>query len=155
MQGGHGCYDKTTFSMYEETTRVPLLLSWPGRIPAGKAVRTHAGSCDIRPTILDYVGLKPQGAVHGASLRRYVEGAEDLERPAFCERERGARHFQRMIRTHEWKYVYASDGASQLYDLEKDPGETRNLIKETGTPRAELHGRLARWMRETGDIHRL
>jgi arylsulfatase A-like enzyme len=69
MQGGHGCYDKTTFSMYEETTRVPLVLRWPGRIPAGKAVLTHAGSCDVRPTILDYTGLKPAGTVHGASLR--------------------------------------------------------------------------------------
>jgi arylsulfatase A-like enzyme len=84
-----------------------------------------------------------------------MEGAEDLARPAFCERERGARHFQRLIRTQEWKYVYASDGASQLYNLEKDPGETQNLIKQSGTPRAELHARLGRWMSETADNRRL
>ncbi len=155
MQGGHGCYDKTTYSMYEETTRVPLVLRWPGRIPAGKAVRTHAGSCDIRPTILDYLGLKPPEKAHGTSLRRYIEGGEDLDRPAFCERERGAKNFQRLIRTHEWKYVYASDGASQLYNLKKDPGETRNLVREPGTPKAELHARLAQWMSETGDRRRM
>ncbi len=56
MQGGHGCYDRSTFSMYEETTRVPLLIRWPGHAPADKVIRTQAASCDISPTILDYLG---------------------------------------------------------------------------------------------------
>ncbi len=157
MQGGHGCYDKTTFSMYEETTRVPLLVRWPGRTPARRQVRTQAGSCDLQPTILDYLGLKPRGAIHGTSLRPYIEGAEDLERPIFSERERGKQHFQRLIRTPEWKYCHASNGASQLYNLEKDPGETKNLIAELSAraARDRLHTRLAQWMRETGDSRRL
>src|SRR5581483_1729337 len=111
MHGGHGMYDKTTFSMYEETTRVPLIWRWPGRIAAGKTVRTQAGSCDLSPTILDFLGLKPGGAVHGLSLRPFMDGREDEGRPIFCERERGRDGFQRLIRTLEWKYVYASNGA--------------------------------------------
>jgi len=157
MQGGHGCYDKTTFSMYEETTRVPLLIRWPGHAPAGKVIRTQAGSCDISPTILDYLGLQPRRAIHGASLRPYIEGREDLKRAIFCERERGPEHFQRLVRTLEWKYSYASNGASQLYNLEKDPGETANLIEDpkAGSARTEMHGRLVRWMRETGDFRKI
>lgn len=157
MQGGHGMYDKTSYSMFEETTRVPLIVRWPGRVPVGKTVETHAGSCDIQPTILDYMGMKPRRAIHGISLRPYIEGGEDLERPAFCERERGAQHFQRLIRTHEWKYSYHSNGTSELWNLRKDPGETKNLIDDPSARavREKLHARLAQWMRETGDARKL
>jgi arylsulfatase A-like enzyme len=153
MQGGHGMYDKTSFSMYEETTRVPLVVRWPGRIPAGKVARTQAGSCDLHPTILDYMGLRPRGAVHGRSLRSVIDGREDLERPIFSERERGEKNFQRTIRTLEWKYCFSSTGASQLYDLRSDPGETRNLVEQASAraTKRDLHTRLARWMRDTED----
>ncbi len=50
MQGGHGMYDKTSYSMYEETTRVPLLLRYPGRIPKGRPIKTQAGSCVLSNT---------------------------------------------------------------------------------------------------------
>jgi arylsulfatase A-like enzyme len=153
MQGGHGMYDKTTFSMYEETTRIPLLLRYPGKIPAGQVVQTQTGSCDLQPTILDYLGLKPKGQIHGRSLRSYIDGAEDLERPIFSERERGKQHFQRLIRTLEWKYCFSSTGASQLYNLKRDPGETKNLIADSSSKaiKQKLHQRLARWMKETAD----
>lgn len=157
MQGGHGMYDKTSFSMYEETTRVPLIIRFPGRIPAGKVVRTHAGSCDIQPTILDYLGFKPRSPIHGATLRPCIGGKEDESRPAFCERERGRQNFQRLIRTSEWKYCFSSTGDSQLYNIAKDPGETRNLAGEASARaiRQELHLRLGRWMQETEDRRKL
>ena len=157
MQGGHGIYDKTSYSMFEETTRVPLIVRWPGKIPSGKVVQTHAGSCDIQPTILDYMGMKPRGAIHGISLRPFLEGREDLERPMFCERERGTKDFQRLIRTQEWKYAYHSNGTSELFNLRKDPGETNNLIGEASARavKEKLHARLAQWMRETGDTRKL
>ena len=157
MHGGHGMYDKSTFSMYEETTRIPLILRLPGSIPAGKTVSTQAGSCDVQPTVLDYLSLKPRGVIHGASLRPYILGKDDPMRPIFCERERGKDGFQRMIRTNEWKYVYSTNGASQLYRLAKDPGETRNLLDETSAlpMRQELHKQLGKWMRETGDARYL
>ncbi len=157
MQGGHGCYDKTTYSMYEETTRVPWVMRWPGRLPPGKQVRTQVGTCDLKPTILDYLGIQGRGESHGASVRPYVEGQEDLERPIFSERERGQQHFQRMIRTREWKYCFASNGASQLYNLANDPGETRNVVGEAAAQaaRRRLHAALGEWMRATGDQRKL
>ena len=152
-------YDKTSYSMYEETTRVPLLLRYPGRIPAGQSRKTHAGTCDISPTILDYLGLGAPETLAGRSLRASVDGSEDMERPMFAERDRsawgseGPPHFQRLIRTHEWKYCYHSRGDSQLYDLANDPGETRNLIDERAarSARRKMHVELVRWMRDTGD----
>lgn len=159
MQGGHGMYDKTSYSMYEETTRVPLLLSYPGKIPAGKTIKTHAGICDISPTILDYLGLSAPETLAGRSLRQFIDGSEDMDRPMFAERDRsawgsdGPANFQRLIRTHEWKYSYHSRDESQLYDLANDPGETRNLINEPAarSARLKLHADLAGWMKETGD----
>ena len=159
MQGGHGMYDKTSYSMYEETTRVPLLLRYPGEIPAGKIVRTHAGTCDISPTILDYLGLGTSETLAGQSLKSLIDGSEDMDRPMFAERDRsawgseGPPHYQRLIRTHEWKYSYHSRGKSQLYDLANDPGETRNLIDERAarSARRKMHADLVRWMTETND----
>ena len=159
MQGGHGMYDKTSYSMYEETTRVPLLLRYPGKIPAGKTIKTHAGTCDISPTILDYLGLGAPETLAGQSLRRFIDGSEDRGRPMFAERDRsawgseGPPHFQRLIRTHDWKYCYHSRGDSQLYDLANDPGETRNLIDDGASRSAKqkMHAELVRWMKATRD----
>lgn len=153
MQGGHGMYGKMNFSIYEETTRIPMLMRFPGKIPASRVVRTQAGLCDVEPTILDYLGARAPEKIHGRSLRPFLDGKEELDRPIFCERERGMQHFQRTIRTLTWKYCYSSSGASQLHNLEKDPGETRNLIADASGAgiRQELHAKLARWMGETED----
>ena len=159
MQGGHGMYDKSSYSMYEETTRVPLVLRYPRHIPAGKSIRTQAGTCDISPTILDYLGLPAPPGVAGRSLRTFIEDKEDLDRAIFAERDRaawgeeGERHFQRLIRTQQWKYSYHSVGDSQLYNLQDDPGETDNLIHERSAQNAKrrLHRDLVRWMKQTSD----
>ena len=159
MQGGHGMYDKTSYSMYEETTCVPLLVRFPGRVPAGETIQTQAGICDISPTILDYLGLPVPSGLAGISLRTFIEGGEDPERPIFAERDRaawgaeGERHFQRLIRTQRWKYSYHSVGDSQLYDLQNDPGETKNLIHEQSfqSEKRRLHRDLFGWMKQTSD----
>lgn len=153
MQDGHGMFGKRNFSSYEETSRIPLIMRYPGVIPANRVVNTQAGTCDIQPTILDYLGLKPRGAIHGHSLRSYINGKEEPGRPMFNEHERGRENFQRTIRTTEWRYCYSSDGVSQLYHLAKDPGETKNLLHDSSAKaiKQKLHGELARWMRETED----
>jgi hypothetical protein len=58
-----------------------------------------------------------------------------------------------MIRTMQWKYAFSFSGSSQLYNLEKDPGETRNLINDASAKsiKQKLHTQLAQWMRETDD----
>ena len=153
MCGGHGAFDKAISSMYEEITRIPLIMRMPATIPAGGVVKTQSGTCDVHPTILDYLSLKPRGPVHGMNLRPYIQGKADSDRPIFCERERGEKNFQRMIRTLEWKYVYNSSGESQLYNLMRDPGETKNLIADASArpARDKLHRQLGAWMRDTGD----
>ena len=152
MHGGHGMYDKQTFSMYEETTRVPLILRWPGQIAAGKTVRTQAGSCDLHPTILDYLSIKSRGTVHGASLRNFIEGREDESRPMFCERERGRDGFQRLIRTLDWKYVYARTAHRNSTISRRTRAKPQSAEGFVGGARAKnCMSQLGEWMRQTED----
>lgn len=105
--------------------------------------------------ILDYLGLGAPETLAGGSLRASIDGSEDMGRPMFAGRDRsawgseGPAHFQRLIRTHEWKYCCHSRGDSQLYDLANDPGETRDRAARSA--RRKMHAELFRWMKDTGD----
>ena len=138
MQAGHSMYGKTNFSIYEETTRIPLLMRLPGKIPAGRVVAPRPGSADLRPTILDYLGFPAPEGVHGQQPAP-LHGRQGRPRPPRLRPNatRGRDDFQRAIRTIGWKYVFCSSGESQLYNLEKDPGETRNLIADAAS--AAIH----------------
>ena len=61
-----------------------------------------------------------------------------------------------MVRTSKWKLVrhHRARGLDELYDLEADPGETKNLLTgaERRAVREELEGRLAAWQRSIGDL---
>ena len=94
---------KAVWEFYDEIARVPLIMRWPRGIPAGKRIRTFANGVDLMPTILDYMGLPVPAQCQGQSLRRYIEGGEELDRPGFCEATHPiANVARRMVRTHEW-----------------------------------------------------
>ncbi|MFQ6096180.1 MAG: sulfatase-like hydrolase/transferase [Armatimonadota bacterium] len=158
MQGGHGMVGKSLPACYEEIVRVPLIFRLPGVIPAGRVVRAHANSVDVMPTILDYARIPIPADIDGASLRPFIEGRGGGDRAfGFSERTGGGGKFiQRMIRTHEWKYVYNSKHwPCQLFHLATDPDEMVNRIDD---PKCRgvlkrLHKRLAGWMEETSDPH--
>ena len=91
---------------------------------------------DLLPTLCDYAGLPVPGDLHGMSLLPWVRG----ERPQSAHRY-VAGEWQtewgytispgRMIRTDKYKYTrYVEGNGEELYDLEKDPGEKRNLIHD-------------------------
>jgi choline-sulfatase len=96
----------------------------PGKIPADKASTASASSVDIAPTILDYLGAAPLAKAHGRSLRVVT----DDDRLVFGERgDLEKQLIARMIRTQRWKLSLSPHDPTELYDLENDPGETRNL----------------------------
>ena len=152
FQGAHGMVEKGAEAMYDDLTRVPLIMRYPGRIQPGAVVSTQAQCVDLMPTILDYAGMKAPNGIHGRSLRPFIEGASDDGRPVFCERT-AFFSFQRMVRTHEWKYVYASRVPVELYDLRNDPYEMRNLAEDPAfrKVRDDLRQQLEQWMAATGD----
>ena len=144
---------------WEEVMNVPLILSCPGQVPRGAIDRTHlVSSLDLLPTVCDYAGIAaPPGT--GRSLRPIVQTPPSPWRDSLvCElaTDRNDPTLRgRMVRTDRHKWMAFSRGArpEMLFDMDADPGETRNLASETAMKgvRADLRDRLVRWMAGTGD----
>jgi len=114
---------------YDESMKVPMVVSCPGKIREGHIDRTHLVSgLDVMSTMCDYAGIKPPGKARGRSLRPLLEGKRTEWREFL-----GADCHQvgRIIRTADYKYVkYPEDPVEQLFEMKKDPWETRNLYEE-------------------------
>lgn len=135
--GHHGFWGKgnATFplNMYEESVKVPFIARHPGHIPDGRVCDALVSAYDFMPTLLDYLSLKPSdemerpGVSFAAALRG--ESFEQHEEVVILD-EYGP---NRMIRGQRFKYVARYPyGPNELYDLQTDPGEERNLLKEEG-----------------------
>jgi choline-sulfatase len=140
--------------LYEEAARVPLIVSYPGVLPQGRVDDTHLVSVglDLIPTVCDFAGIRPPEELLGCSLRPVAGGEKpaDWREHVVVESKAG-----RMLRTDRYKYnVYESGrNREQLIDLEKDPGEMRNLA---GDPELreileDHRRRLCEWVEATGD----
>ncbi len=135
MVGEHGLWWKHTF--YEESVKVPLIMSWPGVIPAGQRCANVVSALDVNATILDALTAPPLPHSAGRSLLEQVTGktTEPWENVAFSEYcadqfapEGGC--YQRMIRRDDWKLIYYHGQEPQLFNLADDPKETINLAED-------------------------
>ena len=133
--GHHGFWHKGngTFplNMYENSVKVPFIMSQPGKIPEGKESEAMVSQYDFMPTLLDYLGLPdPNDDMSpGRSFVPALSGKtnEAQDRVVVFD-EYGP---VRMIRTQEWKYVHRYPyGPHELYDLVNDSGERKNLIDD-------------------------
>jgi len=139
--------------LYEESVRVPFIMSYKGRIPAGVIDDTHlvSNGLDLLPTVCDYAGIKTPEGLAGRNLRPLAEG-KTVEWRNFVVAES---HYSRMVRTKRFKYCIYDSGRhrEQLIDIENDPGEMNNLAgDEKYKDVLEKHRRLLHsWIKETGD----
>ena len=153
--GGHGMIDKH-YVMYDDVVRVPLLLRWPGRVAAGSrcdAFVSHA--IDLASTFCDVAGVPPPDTFRGSSLLATLAG-EAQERPDIFASYHGGQfglYSQRMVRDRRRKYVWNATDVDELYDLEGDPAELRNLAGEAAHAGelARLRQRVVAWMEQTQD----
>ena len=153
--GAHRWVQKASF--YEESVRVPLIISGPGLARRGVADRRSLASLlDILPTFCDYAGISPPAVIRGTSLRPAIEG-RPLDRPFAVSELRygGPEREGRMMRSDHYKYIVFNGGArpEQLFDLTLDPGETRNLARDRDSAAVlrEQRGRLRDWITKTQD----
>lgn len=128
MLGDRGIWYKNSF--YDGSARIPFIWSCPKTLPQGKVVGAPAMNMDIFPTLCDLCGLpKPRG-LEGSSLLSVLKGTDEgRDRIALSENYRDG-YAGRMIRTAKWKYFFYTDGEEYLYDLQADPGEESNLIRD-------------------------
>lgn len=154
--GSHGMIDKH-YVMYDDVTRVPLLLRWPARIAPGRRCDAFiAHALDLAATLVDLAGLPCPATFQGQSLVPLIDGATGNGRDDILAMYFGNQFglfSQRMLRDRRWKYIWNPTAEDELYDLENDPWEIHN---RTGDPTAagelgRLRRRLVAWLESTGD----
>lgn len=112
-------------SLWEESTRVPLIFAGPG-IPSNKACSRPVGLIDIYPTLVDLCGLEqvPNDQLQGRSLVPLLEDSDrEWNHPVLITHHPG----NHAIRTERWRYIHYDNGDEELYDHTKDPNEFHNL----------------------------
>jgi arylsulfatase A-like enzyme len=126
-------------TIYEEDVNVPLMLWFPPRFRAAMRPSVIGSHVDLAPTIADVAGLTPAPDWRGRSLldtlrapRAYFYVAED--------------HFRLGVREGAWKYIYdLREGSEELYRLDLDPTEQKNIASTDRARCARLRQRLAAW----------
>jgi arylsulfatase A-like enzyme len=115
---------------YDEALKVPLVVSCPGRIESDYRDQQHlVTGIDIVSTLCDYAGIPAPPNARGSSLRPLLE-RKNVESRDFVAAE--VQVVGRVIRTPQYKYVrYNGDPVEQLFDMQADPGETRNLYADS------------------------
>ncbi|MFM9000082.1 MAG: sulfatase [Opitutia bacterium] len=164
-EDGGGITDNTPLrsgkgSLYEGGTRVPFIVSWPGRTKPGSTADLPTAHVDLFPTLLELAGAaKPRQVLDGESLVPLLTG-----KSATLRREAIYQHFPgylgsgpglwrttpvSLIHAGDWKLMeYLEDGKLELYNLREDIGETKNLAESMPDKAKELHAKLVAWRKE-------
>jgi arylsulfatase A-like enzyme len=135
-------------SLWEGGIRVPCLLRWRSRLPAGRVSRQPAITMDLTATILAAAGvqLPADRPLDGVDLVPLLSGGgREIERTFFWRLPRGAR--TRAIRHGKWKYVAERRFPGLLFDLSIDPGERHDQASRHPDVVARLRAKHAEWER--------
>lgn len=159
----HGCHFRTRNAEYkrschEASIRIPMLAYGPG-FKGGKVVKELVSLIDVAPTILAVAGIEKPPQMRGRQLQDLVKGGKtDWPKEVFIQISES--QTGRAIRTKKWKYSVSVPDAKNpasdvyyeefLYDLENDPYERKNLVRDPSfaTIRRELADILKRRIRE-------
>jgi len=126
--------EKCTY--FEGGIRVPYVLRWTGRVPAGVTYRQPVVSRDIIPTF-----LAKQGGFDGANLLPYLNGRPGAPHEALSWRAGNGR----AIRKGKWKLLEFGESYSRLFDLDADIGEKRDLSAQHPTVVRDLRAQTKQW----------
>ena len=150
LLGEHGLWWKQTF--YEESVRVPMVLSWPDVLPQGSRCARVVSHMDLNATVLDAIGAPELPRSRGRSflglLRESGTPWDDVAFSEYCTDstsealagglrstlpDAGRNGWQhRMVRRGDWKLVYYRGMEPQLFNLKEDPGEMHDLAADPG-----------------------
>ena len=149
--GDHG-ENAHSYFIYDSTLKVPLMIRWSGKLESGRKIPFQTRIVDLFPTILDLVGIQVPQKIAGVSLKPWLlsNKTDDPQLHSYCETFTPWLHFgwSRLqgLRSSKWKYIEAP--RSELYDLQRDPGELRNLYSKDATPVRDLR----KWLRDSGAL---
>ena len=147
-------------SLYEGGIRVPLVIRWPGTVPAGKTCSTPTSNVDFYPTFLDAAGIAPgkKQKLDGISIFPLLKnpGNDGRKEPLFWHYPLAKPHFLGghsggAIRQGPWKLIEWFDtGKIELFNIEEDTAEAKDLFARRRETADELLKRLRSWRKELG-----
>ena len=166
MAGDHGMLEKR--SMYEEATRVPLFIHVPWLAEGTRRIDGSVSLIDLVPTLLDLTGDPVPGHIEGSSFVPVLRGDESLEDNdvfiqwnGYGDRNLGNLAINRMVSApwrsvvtgDRWKLNLSHADQSELYNLNIDPHEMRNLFDDPAHRDRirDMTARIRIWMHEVGD----
>jgi len=143
--GEKGLWWKQTF--YEDSVKVPAIISWPAKLPQGKTINRVTSQLDLNATILDAAQAPALPSSVGRSLLPLIANPEDqtwhdIAFSEYCTEPGDPAHSEgkkiwqnRMVREGDWKLIYyhgidtlGNDMPSQLFNLKDDPNELHDLV---------------------------
>jgi uncharacterized sulfatase len=173
MIGHHGLHTKgnaywiaggvrgpTRPNMFDLSIQVPLIVRWPGAVKPGTEIEELVSNVDTFASVLGMLQVPlPEKYRHeGMDFSPLLRGARVSWRDAIFgqyDLHNSGLAFMRSIRTRRWHLVrhHMSNGLDELYDLQADPVENKNLYgnKQYRDIRDQLQGRLTKWQRAIAD----
>jgi arylsulfatase A-like enzyme len=158
--GEHGLIDKR--HAYEESMRVPLLVWAPGMVKPNSVMEQIIMNVDLAPTFLDIAGIAKPKQMQGFSFADILRGKNDAWQrdKVFYEYYWEAAFPQTpttfAIRTDRYKYIYYNGiwDINELYDLQADPYEMNNLVRDPAYQKTGMNLRteLFNWLGQTGGL---
>lgn len=155
--GEHGLIDKR--HAYEESMRVPLLAWAPGIIQPGTQVEQVVMNIDVAPTFLELAGISKPAQMQGRSFAPLLRGQTLPARDTMFYEYYWEAPFPQTpttfaVRTDRYKYIFYNGiwDTNELYDLQADPYEMNNLIRDSSMQQTglALKAALFRWLQQTG-----
>jgi arylsulfatase A len=136
--------------LHEGGLRVPLIVRWPGHVPAGRVVDAPMMNTDWLPTLLEWAGQRVPDNLDGVSLTGLLAGCGDAPRRLlywhFPHYTNQGSQPAGAVRDGDWKLIeYYEDQHVELFNLAEDVGETNNLAAREPERVSQLRARLAAW----------
>lgn len=144
-------------SAYDGGIHVPMIVAWPGKVPAGSECDTPVIGYDFAPTLLEATGtpLKEGQIIDGESLMPLLTEKGTLKRDAiywhYPHYHPGSATPYSAVREGDWKLIqFFEDQHLELYNMRRDAGEMDNVINIETDVAARLEQKLAVWREKVG-----
>jgi arylsulfatase A-like enzyme len=136
--------------LYEELMRIPLIIRHPDGYGAGKACDSIVTTCDIMPTILDFMGIKGPEVMDGASLIPLIkEESNKIRDYAYL----GWFTHSISLRSPYYSFHRWRDEPPEFYDLNHDPYETQNILNEEKALAKEFNDKIVNFVKDLKKKH--
>ncbi len=143
--GGNAPLRGSKSQMFEGGLRVPAIVSWPAKLPAGVVSDAWLTSLELFPTLSEIagVGIDDGLVLDGFDMLPVLEGKIDSPRNEMVWKRRG----DVAIRVGKWKWIDSQRGGG-LFNLSTDVGETKDLTERRPEVAKRLQNRLGQWLEE-------